>query len=1494
MSPSLIPLFSSLIDDIVIELGTTRLHGSRKVVLGNLSIGMGRASQGQWEVGTIDSLAGGAPFLGGSHLSLWSEWMSFRLQVLTVVLVLASTVVSTAQEPPLPLMDRARVNPEDSTEAVRQLRLVDAYIQQGSWGEAVDLLQTMIENYPREVIPIPKSQPARYVSVRAHCHQILSELPEDALKPYRSRVDGQADALLKQFEETGDETNLQKLVDQYFCSTAGDVAIEKIGDRELALGHIDAAIEWWSKLLLGQIKEHAQRKHLYYPGPKNDLARLWAKWGIAQLLRGRVNEAKWASEILKEKYRHSEGELGGEKGPYWKILQDFGQDANRTAPALPRPDWKTFAGDYERSKISPEAINIGAIERRWGLAAAVPSEESEGPEFNQIMVPPFQQMVPRASPRNGNYTHPITIGREVLVSDGSYLYWFDVDKDDPVYKFNLNVNNTNANGVSSPLYHHTLTLSGNRLFVRTGSASTQNNIPIGMRPAPASSLLFCFDHPTKKLLWWVNATEADTGPQSVFEGAPVVVGENVYVGVTRLDAMSTTHIVCLDADSGKVLWKRLVCEASSDWTFPLNPDQNMLTLGDDTLYYGTNLGAVAALHIPTQKIKWVAEYASNVPTGVKVSTPEVNPCVYHEGKVFFAPIGTNKIYCFDSQTGETIWQNRIPAEHVLGVAKGFLIVTGNRVYALNINDGQLAWQFPENQPKGVGRGMLAGDFVYWPTTTEIHVLDQATGLRAAPPISLLDGLRTKPGNLVAGDGFALLAQNRSLLLLRPHTWLQKKQEEYLAARPESAEAHLLYANASAAAEDLNAAVKHYEKAIELAKPRQVVEGLPLRTVAENRLVQAIVSDVKTRMSGDRVKDAKFLSDSLSHLDEAMKNASTPPLRWSVYQQKIALAEILSANGDDGSKNELAKTLSEILADDAVREFLITDSRGHRECVRDYLMHRFQSTVASEDLSVLWNKEASNAQGISATHLLRFVRQHPFAKDRASFLSAKLQESMNGQHYSDALQISDEILSTRDLDASQRLTTMLAVERIYGSLELERSRLQILDELSDTFGNSAFNASTSVAQYVASTSKTLNNRVTPLLTPKWTLQDSASELVIPQGDAPSPRLAGVVVLDASVGDSPSTIRYCRLTTGRPEWSDKLSESITSIKHSNAGLLLIADETITCRAYGDGKVLWTTSFHSSERSAPSWRSQKSDIRDGSSHAGLVSFRAGEKLPELKVTSSRIFSLDTNGWIRCLDLFDGKVLWECHPLIMKEAEYFGSREQSLQVLRNMIAYSTPDRLFLLDHSGTVKWEYPLLDRVGAKSVVERAGNIIAVIRRNQIAAFDEMTGKIVWTFETATPAWGLPLLFERDGAVLSLFDSFRLTRLDPATGALLWEVPLTRSPDLGLAKKCAISQGSFIVTSNDTIDCRSLDTGELAWQAKANDILGSRVDDRSVEAIIQTPSGSRFVRWNLADGQKRETDPLPVEGTAEVVWTSDGAVVMTETRAIGFARDSVGQEK
>ena len=97
---------------------------------------------------------------------------------------------------------------------------------------------------------------------------------------------------------------------------------------------------------------------------------------------------------------------------------------------------------------------------------------------------------------------------------------------------------------------------------------------------------------------------------------------SVYVALTDRREQTATYVACLDAETGDPRWVRHLGEAASD------VDNNMmgmgmgmgmvgssgdlghrlLTLDGPTVYYQTNLGAVAALDAETGGIRWVATY----------------------------------------------------------------------------------------------------------------------------------------------------------------------------------------------------------------------------------------------------------------------------------------------------------------------------------------------------------------------------------------------------------------------------------------------------------------------------------------------------------------------------------------------------------------------------------------------------------------------------------------------------------------------------------------------------------------------------------------------------------------------------------------------------------------------------------------------------------------------------------------------------------------------
>src|SRR5262249_41533757 len=169
---------------------------------------------------------------------------------------------------------------------------------------------------------------------------------------------------------------------------------------------------------------------------------------------------------------------------------------------------------------------------------------------------------------------------------------------------------------------------------------------------------------------------------------------------------------------------------------------------------------------------------------------DLNPAVVHDGLAIIAPDNTPWLYAYGAETGRLVWKaptgEADDIVHLLGVAKGRLIATGNHVYSFDVKTGKLLRAWPDNNPgtPGFGRGLIAGEHIYWPTKDQIFVLDAATGLKSDREPIPLHAFGVSGGNLAVGDGYLVVAQADSLVVFCQNTRLIERYREEIAKTPE--------------------------------------------------------------------------------------------------------------------------------------------------------------------------------------------------------------------------------------------------------------------------------------------------------------------------------------------------------------------------------------------------------------------------------------------------------------------------------------------------------------------------------------------------------------------------------------------------------------------------------------------------------------------------------------------------------------------------------------
>lgn len=707
-------------------------------------------------------------------------WRAVGLIVVAASLA-RSAVAHGPLAPRLDLSDAIQVDEADAATRTH-LEQVKAFVANEQWDEAVEILWQMPETHGGKMLPV---SPWRFINVRDYCHLQLASLPPEALKLYRDRVDAQARRWYDEGVRKRDVAALRHVVQQFFCSSSGDDALLALGDLALEAGNPGQARGYWERILPPQYWA-PRAPWLLYPDTDLDWADVRARLLLAAIVEGDHDVAQRDLEGFNRECGAAQGKMGGRQVNYSEFLTDLLAESTRWPAEAADQQWPTLGGNFQRTKVFPRSIELGAV----GWEAALPEmtvAETSAAAGSRRVAEKRDQLL--------SY-HPVVVDNLVLVSTLDDVRAYDlatgepmwVDSPEQPYFYKLpgergelfETSRGGASALGAP--RSTLTVHNRRVYVRLGSpvTSRSSDSPFLVK----RSHVVCLDLDDEgSLIWNVSdALEEDVNDRSwAFEGSPVVDGDGVYVAMRRSGVRPQQYIVCLDPENGHLKWRRLICGAETPAQGQEEITHNLLTLHAGTLYINTNLGAVAAIDARDGQVQWITRYPRahqvELSKRPKHFYRDLAPCVYYHGLVIVAPADSEWVIALDAPTGLEKWQTRFADDvvHLLGVADGKLVASGDKLWWIDVeSQGKIvsppgipgAESFPEGgSPKGFGRGVLAGSRVYWPTWDKIYVFDHQAR-RQLVPIDL-QLRRAVGGNLVpAGDSLLIAAHDRLILLRR--------------------------------------------------------------------------------------------------------------------------------------------------------------------------------------------------------------------------------------------------------------------------------------------------------------------------------------------------------------------------------------------------------------------------------------------------------------------------------------------------------------------------------------------------------------------------------------------------------------------------------------------------------------------------------------------------------------------------------------------------------
>lgn len=634
--------------------------------------------------------------------------------------------------------------------AQKRLESVQDFLAARQWSEAFSVIEEVQREHRRALV---EAEPGRWISVPRRIAEITSGLPADGLAIYRQRVDPQADALRRDAESSDDPAPWQRLLDEFFASSAGAEAAWRLGSVRWQQGDPAGARELWSSLLPPD-DPASPSKTLRHPDPGYAEEVVLARLVLCDLLLDDRTAAGARIVRLQTRFPESRGTIGGREGRYVDLLTALLGPGKRDDPPA-APPWLGSGSGAPRQ--------IGAPLWSLALTGAAPPK--------RFGVPPVTQI-----PALWDDLCLVADNRRVLAlrASSGKPAWPSGARQDDGSIFEGDAAARPAPRWPAPLHRPAIDAEG-RGFVRVGIGAQPNQLSL-LKNDTSRIVALDLGRGEGRLLWSRLAGELVSGPTATawgFASSPIVVDGKVLAVVRSPGTEAQCGIVCLSAATGDLLWLQpvatVISEADPLW------GREALQHGSDRVVLNLD-GLVAALRPTDGRLEWcVRRMAPDglFPRSETAETLTLQPLV-SGSRVYAVWSGAGatdpegEVLCLDLADGSSHWQagclGRVEA--ACAVRSGVVAVAGESLWGFDAATGARRWRFGYDDvaSRGAGPAAAVGSDLLWSTAEDLFTVDLATGTLLHRLPLAETGLRG--GAIVAGHENLFVAGANRLLGFR--------------------------------------------------------------------------------------------------------------------------------------------------------------------------------------------------------------------------------------------------------------------------------------------------------------------------------------------------------------------------------------------------------------------------------------------------------------------------------------------------------------------------------------------------------------------------------------------------------------------------------------------------------------------------------------------------------------------------------------------------------